>query len=291
MPCATIADAKLYDMKTLLLPNQSKRLLRRFLPSAHLVALLFSAFDLREADAQTTGETAREPANPANAEKPAPNFQVLKRHEIVVGDHTVTFQLVVPPQTPAPAAPAPVARELSHQELEAQQRREAKSQKVLFFSATALDHRITELRWLDGGKSYRAFSNIDFQYFSGLTEIETEDSVCTLMMALDTGTAEALAERTRDISQVSLLPKDRAAWLLVDGSAEEGASVVTAWDSIHRYFDAHRAEMIRGYEQRQAAKAESERLEREKPPASKNRVITYWKKNSAPRPQSREDQP
>ncbi len=209
----------------------------------------------------------------------------------MVGDHTVTFQLVAPPPPPAPAPPAPPARVLTPQELEAQQRREAKLRKVLFFSATAFDHRVTELRWFDEGKSYRAFSNIDFQYFSGLTEIETDDAVCTLMMALETGTAEALAERTRDVPQAGLLPTDRAAWFLIDGSPEEGASVANAWDSIHRHFDTHRAEIIRGYEQRQAAKAERERIQRESPPATKNRVISIWKKNSAPRPQSREDQP
>ena len=66
---------------------------------------------------------------------------------------------------------------------------------MLFFSATVLDHRLTELRWFEEGGMFRAFSNIDFQYFSGMGEIETADSIYTLMLALDTGTAEMLAER------------------------------------------------------------------------------------------------
>ena len=107
------------------------------------------------------------------------------------------------------------------------------------------------------------------------------------MMAFDTGTAEALAERNREIPQLALLPKDRSAWFLIDGSAEEGVSVATAWDSIHRHFDAHREELIRGYEQREVAKAEAERQLRENPPAPKKKVISYWKKDSAPRQEDR----
>ena len=230
---------------------------------------------------------AQEQTIPANAQKPERTFQVIKRHEVVVGDHTITYQLVVPPAPSAPV-PAPAARELSPQELEAQQRREAKQQQVLFFSATVLDHRVTELRWFDAGGAYRAFSNIDFQTFSGLTEIETADAIYTLLMAFDTGPAEALAERAREFPQLALLPNDRSAWLLMDGSAEAGAPTVTAWDAIHRHFDAHREELLRGYQQREATKAERERQLRENPPAPKKKVISYWKKNSAPR---QENQP
>ena len=248
---------------------------RAFQPLRLKACLLFLIASMPSLPIHSQEQTAQ-----ANAEKPARNFQVLKRREVVVGDHTITYQLVAPPQTPAPVAPTPAARVLSPAELEVQRRREAKQHAVLFFSATTLDHRVTELRWLDNGKSYRAFSNIDFQTFSGLTEIETADAVCTLMMAFDTGTAEALAERTREVPQLALLPNDRSAWLLMEGSAEEGASTVNAWDSIHRFFDAHREEMIRGHQQREVARAERERLERENPQPPKKTVISYWRKGN-----------
>ena len=171
-------------------------------------------------------------------------------------------------------------RTLSPQELEAQQRRAAKQQKVLFFSATVFDHKLTELQWSEEGRKYRAFSNIDFQYFSGMGEIETADTIYTLMMALDSGTAETFAERTREFPQVALLPTDRVAWLPFEGFTPESTPVVTEWDSIHRFFDTHREEMIRGYQQREAANAERERQLRENPPARKNTVIRYWRKTT-----------
>ena len=177
------------------------------------------------------------------------------------------------------------------EELAAAQRREAKPQKVLFFSATVFDHRVTELRWFDDGKSYRAFSNIDFHYFGGMGEIETTDTIYTVMMALDSGTAETLAERTRELPQLALLPADRVAWLPVEGFTQESAPVVAAWDSIHRFFDTHREEVIRGYEQRQAANAERERQLRENPPARKSTVISYWRKTTPAAPPQNQGTP
>ena len=234
---------------------------------------------------------AQEASNQPVAEKPERTFQVIKRREVVVGDHTITFQLVAPPAPSAPV-PAPAARVLSPQELEAQQRREAKQHLLLFFSATVFDHRVTELRWSDEQGSHRAFSNIDFQYFKGLTEIETADAIYTIMMAFDAESAEALAERTRDFPQLALLPNDRSAWLLAEGSAVQGSPVINAWDALHLHFDANREAMLRGYEEREAAKAEKERIARENPPApKKNRVISFWKKNSTPIPTVNGNQP
>ena len=230
--------------------------------------------------------SAQEPANPADAEKWERNFQVLEQTVIKRGDHSIIYQRVAPPPPAAPStpSPAPVARVLSPQELEAQQRREAKQHAVLFFSATVLDHRVTELRWSDEGKEYRAFSNIDFRYFSGMGEIESADAIYTLMLALESGTAETLAERTREFPQIAVLPKDRAAWVPADRSGSTNTAGMTALDVIHPYYHAHREALIQAYGEREAARAEAERQLREHPPARKDTVINYWKKTvpSAP---------
>ena len=234
---------------------------------------------------------AQEPAAAGNAEPLLENLRVLQRTEIKRGDHSIIFQRVAPPPPAAPSAPAPVpeAKALSPQELEAQQRREAKQHAVLFFSATILDHRVTELRWSDEGKEYRAFSNIDFRYLSGMGEIETTDAIHTLMLALESGTAETLAERTREFPQIAVLPKDRAAWVLADGSGPTNTTVMTALDAIHSYFDAHREALIRQYGEREAGRAEAERQLREHPPARKDTVIRYWKKTVPAAPRQNEE--
>ncbi len=225
---------------------------------------------------------AQDQTNPANAEKPERNFQVLKRTVIKRGDHSIIYQRVAPPPVAAPSAPAPVpvAKVLSPQDLATQRRREAKQHAVLFFSATVLDHKLTELHWTEEGRSYRAFSNIDFQYFSGMGEIETADAIYTLMLALDGGTPEMLAERTREFPQIAVLPKDRAGWVLADGLGQTNAPMMTALDAIHPYYDAHREALMQAYSEREAARAEAERQLRENPPPRKNTVINYWKKPS-----------
>ena len=234
---------------------------------------------------------AQEPVKAGNSEQPARSFQVLKRWAIDRGDHTVIFQRVAPPPAAPPAAPVlpPKVPELSPQELEVMRLREAKQHRVLFLSATVFDHRLTELRWTEEDRKYRAFSNIDFQYFGGMGEIETADTIYTLMIALDSGTAEELAERTRESPQVALLPKERAAWVLAEGKSSESTPVMAAWDSLHTYYDAHREELTKAYEQRAAAIAERQRQLREHPPVPKNKVISYWKKpNPAAQPEKQE---
>ncbi len=223
---------------------------------------------------------AQSPANPAAAAPPERNFQVLKRTEIKRGDRTIIFQRVAPPQA-SPSAPAPVTPALSAQELAAQERRAAKQPRVLFFSATVLDRTLTELRWFDEAGPHRAFSNIDFQVFSGMGEIETADTIYTLMLALESGPAEALAERTRDFPQIALLPHDRSAWLLAEGAGSPTTPMMSALDAIHPFYDANREALIQSHAQREAARAERERALREHPAVKKNTVISYWRK---PRP-------
>ena len=236
---------------------------------------------------------AQEPVNPAAVEKPERNFQVLERTVIKRGDHSIIYQRVAPPPptTPSAPAPVPVAKALTPQELEAQQRREAKQQAALFFSATVMDQRVTELRWSEEGKEYRAFSNIDFRYFSGMGEIETANAIYTLMLALDSGTAETLVERTREFPQIAVLPKERAAWVPADGSVQTSTMVMTALDAIHPYFDAHREALIRQYGEREAANVERERQLRERPPVRKDTVINFWRKPAPTAPPQKEGAP
>ena len=232
------------------------------------------------------GQAAVADAKPA---LPPLNFRVLERTVVKSGEHSIIYERVAPPQASAPSVPVPGPKmpELSAQELEAQRRREAKPHAVLFFSATVLDQRVTELRWSGEGGAYRAFSNIDFRYFSGMGEIETPEAVYTLMLALESGPAETLAERTRGFPQIAALPMDRAAWVLAEGSGQTNTAVMAALDAIHPYFATHRAALIQAYGEREAARAEAERRLREHPPVRKNTVISYWRKPapSAP-PQS-----
>ena len=214
------------------------------------------------------------------AQPPERPFTVRKEWVRQQGGQTVIFQRVDPPPALPSAAPLPPVKapDLSPQELEALRQREAKPRTVLLLSATVFDHRFTELRWTGEGGKFRAFSSVDFQYLGGMQEIETADAIYTVMLALADGTATEAEEMTRKFPQITLLPKDRAAWVPAEDPARENARVLVALDAIHTYYDAHRAELVRTHEQRTAAEAERQRQLREHPPVPKTMVIRYWKK-------------
>lgn len=225
------------------------------------------------------------------AQPPERPFMVRKEWVRQQGGRTVIFQRVAPPPAIPPAAPVPPVKApvLSPQELEILRQREAKPRTVLLLSATVFDHRFTELRWTGEGGKFRALSNLDFQYFAGLPEIETADAIYTVMLALAEGTAAEAEERIRQFPQIAQLPQDRAAWLPAEDSSRENAPELAALDALHTYFDAHRAELIRTHEQRAAAEAERQRQLREHPPAPKPVVIRYWKKPTPTAPPTRQE--
>lgn len=202
---------------------------------------------------------------------------------------TVILQRVDPPPALPPTVPPAKVPDLSPQEIETQRQREAKQHTVLLFSATVFDHRFTELRWTGEAGKFRAFSSIDFQYFGGMPEIETADTIYTVMLALAAGTAAEAEERTRKAPEVSLLPKDRTAWVLAEDSKQEGTPVMTALDAIHTYYDTHRAELIHTYEQRAAAEAERQRQLREQPPVPKEIIIRFGKMPNPGTPSVRQE--
>ena len=115
-------------------------------------------------------------------------------------------------------------------------------------------------------------------------ELETADTIYTLLMACEIGTGELLAERTRAFPQVTQLPKDRAAWVPAEGMGAMGVPTMADWDAIHRHYDAHRDELIHAHAQRELANAERERQLREHPPVRKATVIRYWKKGAPATP-------
>ena len=116
------------------------------------------------------------------ATPPPPSLQVPEENTLTsetydLGDHTVTIQEVIPvalPPRPAPPAPATDAQKLAaRQFLAAQPKRESTS-----LSATVYDRQATLIEWRskDNTRSFKAWSNIDFNYLRGITNIQQGDT-------------------------------------------------------------------------------------------------------------------
>jgi hypothetical protein len=139
---------------------------------------------------------AQETAAHAQTHPPLPPLQVIESLEVQRGNKTTIYQRVVPPVRPAPTAtPLPSARPSAAVPLTAEQQRQAAMKsETLLLMATVHEQRVTELCWQQRGREYRAWSNIDFNHLAGVSEIETAETIYTLLLgASDITAAEAEA--------------------------------------------------------------------------------------------------
>lgn len=234
-------------------------------------------------------------ADPEVASAPIPpaiKFQVLEGWQINLGNRAVILNRVVPPvlaeQPAAVVTPAPQL--VSPEMLEAALRWERKKYEVIFISALVYDRAVTQLQWYQEGRVLEAFSNIDFNYFSGVNEIETDDTIYWLIMGIgdqtragvdavnravaEQGLAESLRITVPPLAQFSAT---RSEYFLTEKSGQPTlANVPTAIDALHVYFDAHRQELIEGFAQREAQQIAREKWLKEHPPVPKNTVINFW---------------
>ncbi len=210
---------------------------------------------------------------------PLPPLRVIEGIEVRRGQDTTVYQRVeppvLPPRPPAPAQPAeePQAPPLTAE----QQRRAAKHSAVVFLSATVYDHRVTELRWFENQREYRAFSNADFNLLAGRGEIETEDTIYWLLMAVSSMTGEEVVAQNERIATLGLplaprqipVPENfsatRAEYVLAEGSVTPfpSAETLAAFDALHVFYDANKATLVEEQARRvveDAARAEAERV-------------------------------
>ena len=232
---------------------------------------------------------------------PALRLKVIEGVEVKFPDRSVFYQRVAPPAAAArrAPAPAPVAAPLSPAEQEAAEARAKKKTDVLLLSATVFDRQLTQLRWFAGGREYRAWSNIDFNYIAGMGEIETADTVYLLMMGLGNETRESVAEwnrfapeweriareqnladgwETKLVPALAQFPVGRSTYCLsAEAPADES---LAALDALHRYFDAHHLQLIADYDRRTAANLARAEWLKANPPVPQNTVIRFWPKRS-----------
>ena len=243
---------------------------------------------------------AQQNSAPTSAQ-PALDLKVLESVEVKFPDHSIFYQRVAPPAAPALRTPVstPVPQVLSLAESAAAEARAAKKSAVLMLSATVYDRQVTELRWQAGGRQYRAWSNIDFSYFAGKGEIETTDCVYFLIMGLGHETRESVAEwnrfapewerlaaaeglvgqwATKAVPDLAKFPAGRSTYLLT-GEAPADDSLA-ALDALHRYFDAHRLQLIANYGKREVQRTAREQWLKEHPSVPQDTIINFWPKKS-----------
>jgi len=226
---------------------------------------------------------------------PKLQFRVLQTRRISLGNRSVIFNRVAPPVLPkkplvsAPLVATPTAGELKALE-EMQAKQVQKKQEALFISATVFNNAVTELYWTYDGRQCHAFSNINFNYFGGVTEFEANDTVYWLLMAImndqvasgdatkQAGAAAATpARQAKEIPALSEFSPRRSEYLVVEGEGEPLPDEAFAGiEALHVYFDANRPRLIEESVKRDAAQLAQEQWLKDHPPVPKDTVINFW---------------
>ena len=226
-----------------------------------------------------------------NDSLPEFNLRVLRQTKVQSGGRTITINRVAPPTLLERPAPLPAPAPLTAEERETLRRREGKKTEMVFLTATVYDHEVTALRWFSEGREYHAFSNLDFNYFRGLGEIETEDTIYTLLFAIGDETREvekgagkiagkvpppdAIVTKVPTLAEFS---KERSEYLIVEDQGKSDPSgILSGLDALHVHFDAHRREVVEGFARREQQRLANEQWQAEHPPApKKDAIVTYW---------------
>jgi hypothetical protein len=189
----------------------------------------------------------------------------------------VTFKKVMPPPA-LPAATVP-AQVLSAEELERIQRLESKEMRSLSVSASVHAGGLTVLRWTcQGQERLRAVSNVDFRHLAGMGILEKEKTLYTILMGL--GIEDGPLSDEEALAAKSLPVDGTPGFALLSGIkvvTEEGQQAVVAMEALLDHYEAHRAELVAQFEQREVDRAAQE-LARQNapPPGPRHAVIQFW---------------
>lgn len=235
--------------------------------SALLVPLAVLAVD--------PADSGNPPASPATP--PPINFQILQTSSINLGNRSAIYNLVAPPVLPPPPAPAPPPPPLTAEEIQALEAQPQKKSVVLFLSATVFNRQVTQLRWSDENGLHTAFSNIDFNYFSGPSGFETTATSYFLFMGLGNQTREEAGASSVQVPPLSQFSATASQYSVVENSTNPPtAESLKALDDMHTYFDANRQQMIDSYNKRVTDQAARAQWLLDHPPVPHDTVINFW---------------
>jgi len=220
-------------------------------------------------------EGAAGTVQPPASQLSAAGVSVVTSKTVTAGDHNITFVRITPPvlpQLPAPIVPPPSAAEQA-----LAQERAGKTFAIVAFSAVVFPGPVTELSWQHDGRTYRAYSNVDFRLLTNVSELETSDSVYTLIFAAN------LADPTTDKTAAPLLATlpfspDHAEYVLANPAADLQRDDPTpaAITALQTYYDLNQAGLLADYARRAAAAAANQSKPQAAPVPKPHSTVFFW---------------
>lgn len=167
---------------------------------------------------------------------------------------------------------------------------QVKDDVFIMLSGTIYDDRITELRWVHNGRSYLAYSNVNFNYLRGIGSFETEDAHYSFFMAMGEDSRESVVRRNRQARAEGWenhtpqwLPTMRdfsgrsPEYLVISDDPDVFAdeSAFAGLDALHLYYQENERELKIAYQRREALNAARKRYLQENPPKPRDTVINF----------------
>ncbi len=154
-------------------------------------------------------------------------------------------------------------------------------------TATVYDHQITAVTVNQENGSFKAYSDIDFTYLSGIQICETDDSTYSFFLVVDNQDSSALdpnGPQAAELAQARLvlpvlqnMPAGTASqYGAAAGTADSNPDAIAALDVLHAYYDAASAQLIQAYQQRVAAAAQAALQASQNPPVPKDTTVNFW---------------
>jgi hypothetical protein len=257
-----------------------------------MLALVFTCSASAQDQPSIEGAVADGTPPPPVEKKAWPAVEVREVHERVLSDRKVTLQRIKNPGLPDPTplapppplteAELPVLRESPEWKAMVAKHQES---RLLFISATVYDHQKTLVRWYGNGspmKSFAAWSNIDFNHFSGMGGFKSGGISYHFMMGVgnhDTVRWRARLEeagREYEEPQAPELPVGEPGFVLVEGDPNDAEGLAPI-RGLHELYKTEAARLAAAYAGRERARAEQEAYLKAHPPVPEDIVINYWK--------------
>jgi len=237
-------------------------------------------------DARLVGEVADGKPAAAVPPKVLPKFSVQSTSTHRLKDRKIVMQRVADPGLQERPAP-PTAK--SKEEVEALraspewQELVAKHKKteLVMLSASVVDGKATFLRWWHEGEEYEAWSNVNFNHFSGFAEFEAGEKHYAYMMAV--GNFSSAGDRNLGwLGKPPELGMNYPAFTIVKGDTSK-ADAMAMMVSMHDLYENERGKLVAAHESRVREQAKQEAWLKANPPRPKDTVIQFWRREAPSR--------
>lgn len=231
---------------------------------------------------------AQEPFH--SASQSGAETEVLDRQQIQLDTRTITYDRIEAPvlqPRPAPSVipPAPMVPPTAAEQALIDQWL-AKRHDFMFLSVTVYDNGVSVARWWRPEGEYLFWSDIDFNHVR-CSDFETSQATYSLMLgvgndsiqSLETWNATQSVHQRQAIPQLPPLngPRMGSRYKIISSpQATVDHEALQGLEDLHRYYDAHKTELIQQYQQSEAARLAQEEYLRAHPPQPKNTVIQYF---------------